>query len=175
MFVKLKFQNIFDSVSSFGHLMCPTQSQQVTVRNSGFTMVELIVITAILAVLAMMAMPAYNSYLISAKNAACVSDIRVIEKAISAYLLENNTTVPAATLGEMGIVSPLDPWKRQYEYQLVVAGSELEDSAGNPLNTDYDLYSKGENGLSIPAFGHDAENKDDIARSNDGVFVGVRP
>lgn len=160
---------------------CPESLRLLDLRhtvvcdNRGFTLIELIVVTAILGVLAMMAMPAYKSYVNSTKIVVAASDIRTIEKAISSYLLDNNKSIPANTLVEMGIESPLDPWKRPYVYQIVVAGTELEDIAGQPLNTDYDLFSKGENGASIPASGNDVENKDDIVRSNDGGFVGVRP
>ena len=151
-----------------------TRNREVVIRdNCGFTLIELIVISAILGVLVLMALPAYKSYLNSTKIVAAASDIRTIEKAISAYLLDKNMTVPAATLGEMGIESPLDPWKRTYVYQ-IVAGAPLEDIAGQPLNTDYDLYSMGQDGASDPASGN-AANADDIARSNDGGFVGVRP
>jgi general secretion pathway protein G len=168
------------TLSNKGQIVIPQQlslrgHQVAALGRSGFTLIELIVVTAILGVLATMAMPAYKSYMNSAKGVACASDIRTIEKAISAYLLDKNLTVPAATLADMGIDSKLDPWNRPYEYQLVVSGSELEDIAGHPLNTDYDLFSKGENGASFAEFGHIAENSDDIARSNDGGFVGVRP
>ncbi|MEI6702165.1 MAG: prepilin-type N-terminal cleavage/methylation domain-containing protein [Deltaproteobacteria bacterium] len=154
-----------------------SRMRQVTVcGNRGFTLVELIVVTAVLGVLAAMAMPAYKSYVESAKSVSCASDIRTIEKAITAYLLENNVTVPAATLAAMGIVSKSDPWNRPYEYHLLSEGGydPREDIAGVVLNTDYDLYSLGENGASLGPNGNDAENKDDIVRSNDGGFVGAR-
>jgi len=161
---------------------CPKPLQQVATRvrqaserdNCGFTLVELIVITAILGVLALMAMPAYQAYINSTRNVASASDIRTIEKSISSYLLDNNKATPAATLSDMGIESMVDPWKRQYVYQVVVPGSELQDFAGLPLNTDYDLYSMGQDGASAAAKGNPA-NADDIARSNDGGYVGVRP
>ena len=140
--------------------------------NLGFTLVELIVITSILGVLALMAMPAYQAYINSARNVSGASDIRTIEKSITSYLLDNNMTVPVATLSDMGIVSMVDPWKRPYVYHV---SAVLEDSiVGLPLNTDYDLYSLGQDGASAAAKG-DPANADDIARSNDGGYVGVRP
>ena len=79
------------------------------------------------------------------------------------------------TLDEVGMGSQLDPWKRPFEYQIISVGSgALEDVAGVALNTDYDLYSKGEDGASDIASGNSA-NADDIVRSNSGIFVGLRP
>ena len=41
-----------------------------------------------------------------------------------------------------------------------------------PLNSEYDLYSKGKDGASAPALTA-AASKDDIVRANDGGFVGL--
>ena len=170
-----------DTHKSFTRLenSCSDWQQRLDARvrydNHGFTLIELIVVTAILGVLAMMAMPAYKAYINSTRSVAAASDIRTIEKAISSYLLDNNMTVPAATLSEMGIESMLDPWKRPYVYQIVVTDAELENFAGQPLNADYDLYSMGQDGVSTPSPGNAPVNSDDIARSNDGGYVGVRP
>jgi len=147
--------------------------------NRGFTLVELIVVCAVLGVLAAMAMPAYNGYVNSTKNAACSSDIRTIEKAITAWLLENNASTPKSSLGGeggMGITNLLDPWKREYVYHLhtdpVDDDLALKDPAFKYLNTDYDLYSLGADGASEaePA----TTTADDVVRSNDGGFVGAR-
>ena len=156
----------------------PLQQEGTPVRqesnrdNRGYTLVELIVITAILGVLVLIGMPAYKAYINSTRNVAAASDIRTIEKSITSYLLDNNKTVPAATLSDMGIESMVDPWKRPYVYK---GSAVLEDSiVGLLLNTDYDLYSLGQDGDSAAAKGNPV-NADDIARSNDGGYVGVRP
>jgi len=50
----------------------------------------------------------------------------------------------------------------------------LEDPLGVfTLNRDFDIYSKGVDGAGSPT-GGDPGNKDDIVRSNDGAFVGLR-
>ena len=41
-----------------------------------------------------------------------------------------------------------------------------------PINTDYDLYSKGPDGASSPPLTARA-GQDDIVRANDGAYIGV--
>ena len=40
-----------------------------------------------------------------------------------------------------------------------------------PINTDYDLYSAGPDGNSVPPLTA-AASRDDIVRANDGRFIG---
>jgi general secretion pathway protein G len=142
-------------------------------RCSGFTLVELLMVVALVGILATLAIPSFSSYTKKAKNGACTTDIRNIDRAITSYILDKNALpVLLSDIGIMGTQS--DPWKHLYEYQVVVIGSvELLDIASQPFNTDYDLYSKGADGASVLAAGG-AGNEDDIVRSNNGVFVGMR-
>jgi general secretion pathway protein G len=41
-----------------------------------------------------------------------------------------------------------------------------------PLNTDYDLYSRGKDGKSQPSITN-ALSLDDVIRANDGAFLGL--
>lgn len=139
----------------------------------GYTLVELVVVSAILVVLVAMAYPALSGYLRTTKNSACVSNLGTIDKAITAYIIDKNAL--PASLDDVGLGGMLDPWKRKFVYQIIVVpGSGLKDTVANqPLNTDYDLYSKGEDGAStLP--GDNPNDLDDIVRSNDGSYIGVR-
>jgi general secretion pathway protein G len=140
----------------------------------GLTLVELIVVMAVLGVLASMAIPSFREYIKVTKINACASDLRIIDKAVTAYYIERN--VLPVELSDVGLGSHQDPWKRQYEFKnLSIAGNvPLQDSAGEVLNHDYDLYCKGGDGESFPVFGNPA-NEDDIVRANDGFYIGGRP
>jgi prepilin-type N-terminal cleavage/methylation domain-containing protein len=138
--------------------------------NKGFSLVELITVVLIIAALSAMVIPSYNNYINKSKNARAMSEIRTLTTEISAWSLDHNNTNPPdmAAIGRDGY---LDPWKRQYIY---LTTPTLKGPIGPAtLNTDFDIYSTGIDGASA-ADGGDPGNKDDIVRSNDGAFVGLR-
>jgi prepilin-type N-terminal cleavage/methylation domain-containing protein len=140
-------------------------------ENKGFSMVELVIVIAIIAALAAMVIPSYNTYINKSKNARAMSEIRTLTTEISAWSLDHNNTNPP-DMAAIGRDNFLDPWKRPYIYLTTPA---LEDPSGSgaTLNKDFDIYSKGMDGGSAIE-GGDPLNKDDIVRSNDGAFVGLR-
>ena len=81
------------------------------------------------------------------------------------------------TLAQAGVSTLLDPWGRPYQY-LVIWGVVPEphgvrkDHHVHPLNTDFDLYSMGKDGVSQAPLTAQASH-DDIIRANDGRFVGL--
>ena len=165
------------SVTDCTELFRSLQAHSQLSGRCGFTLVELIVVTAVLGVLAMMAIPAFNEYRNKAKVAACTASLRTIDKEIQAYFIDKNAF--PGLLSDMGIGNPVDPWGRPIEYQVLGPGNDpvpLEEVVGAAvrLNMDYDLYSKGEDGLSGPASAT-LGNADDITRANDGSYMGLRP
>ena len=57
---------------------------------------------------------------------------------------------------------------------ITIPGAEdnRRTKGANPLNTDYDLYSMGKNGMSAPALTDDV-SQDDIIRADDGAYTGL--
>jgi general secretion pathway protein G len=136
-----------------------------------FTLVELIVVVAVLGVLAAMAIPVFSSYIDKAKVTSSSADIRTVEKAITAYVIDKNTLPD--NLPQAGFTGR-DPWGRPYIYSKIDSIPDPRlDFLGLPLNSDYDLYSQGADGTSAAA-ANDPSSSDDIIRTNDGSFAGSR-
>lgn len=148
--------------------MCPVHRTSPLSSRSGFTMVELLVVSAILGVLALMALPVFNDYITKTKNKRCAGDIRTLEKAVTAYILERNAL--PVSLAEVGMADRTDPWGRPYQYN---KNATLEDGFTFKLNEDYDLYSMGSDGAS-DTDGSLPQCADDIVRANTGGYAGER-
>jgi len=169
----------FSHLSRNGNVVCESVAdagqawRELSVDNQGFTLIELIVVTAILGVLALMAIPAYNSYVNSSKIARAAGDIRTMENDITAYLVDRGTLPD--NLDDIGRGTLRDPWGNPYEYYNFVVGGKtpLQDLGLHDLNSEFDLYSKGEDGASAADYS-DPSSDDDIVRSGDGGYVGSR-
>jgi len=156
----------------------------------GFTLVELLVSIGIVATLTAIAIPVVSNHIEKARITRAIAEIRVLEKDITAYDMDNGTLPD--TLDEVGRGTLQDPWGNSYEY-LKIAGASVPaggdggggDGGGGgvmdqvrrdrflvPVNSDYDLYSKGKDGESQAPF-NSSKGRDDIVRANDGGYVGL--
>ncbi len=142
-------------------------------RQLGFTLIELVVVLAAIVVLGSLAIPAFNSYVERSRVARAVSDIGTVS--LQLYRWQLNTRSFPATLAEAGIPPGNDPWGRPYEY-LRVAGANngqlRKDHNLVPINTDFDLYSKGPDGASVGPLTAQS-SRDDVVRGNNGAYIGV--
>jgi general secretion pathway protein G len=140
----------------------------------GFTLIELMIVIAIIGTLAGIAMPYYAGYTERVRIAVAISDIRMLEKKIAAYI--NETGDYPDSLADIGQNRLLDPWKNSYQYLKIGAdktkGKQRKDHSLVPVNTDYDLYSLGKDGKSQPPFTA-LVSQDDVVRTNDGGYVGL--
>lgn len=70
----------------------------------------------------------------------------------------------------------LDPWKRLYVYLPLntpsAIGKARKDKNLVPINSDFDLYSVGPDGLTTPPITA-PQSQDDVIRADNGAFVGV--
>ncbi len=143
-------------------------------RARGFTVVEVGLVVALLAVLAAIALPAYQDHRERVRRAQAVTDIAAMQALIVHYQLEHREL--PASLADVGQGGRLDPWGRPYVYVDVSGkdgkGKARKDRKLNPLNTDFDLYSVGRDGVSKPQVSH-KDSADDVLRALDGDFIGV--
>ena len=140
----------------------------------GFTLVELLIVLAVLMTIMAIAVPNLVAAIESARIARAVADIRALETDIDLYELQNGKL--PNTLADVGRANILDPWGTPYQYLNFAnakgKGQMRKDRFLVPLNTSYDLYSKGQNRQSVPPITAKA-SQDDILRANDGAFLGL--
>lgn len=141
-------------------------------QQRGFTMMELMLGVLLLGVLFAIAVPVYNGYRERVRVAQAVRDIAVLSADVQRFSLENRSF--PETLDQIGGAIPLDPWGRPYEYYNVEGngrGGARKDRRLNPLNTDFDLYSRGKDGRTKPQVSQ-RDSEDDIIRASNGRYIG---
>ena len=131
---------------------------------------------AILGILSSIAVPSYQKYLQKTKEGAAITDISNIAGKLKEIMLEDPSALPP-DLSHFGPILPLiDPWGNPYRYlPLYGIPGNLPQARRDhnlvPINSDFDLYSMGPDGLSVkPLTG--GPSRDDIVRANDGAFIG---
>jgi general secretion pathway protein G len=141
---------------------------------AGFTLTELLIGLAILAVLAGIALPAYSDYVERARVNQAIADITTLNVRIRKYE-DDHRDVPAS-LAAVGAADLRDPWGRPYVYLKLGAPSTAGTARKNknlvPINSEFDLYSKGKDGASQPPLTAKV-SLDDVVLANDGGFVGL--
>jgi general secretion pathway protein G len=139
--------------------------------HQGFTLVELMLAIAIIGILASISITSYNGYVEKAKVTMAVEDISAMVPIINQYY-EDNRDYPDS-LADVGLGAKLDPWERPYAYLNLNKygnGGARRDKNLNPLNSDFDLYSLGKDGVTkLPISQKDS--LDDVLRANDGRFI----
>jgi len=140
----------------------------------GFTLIEVLIVIAILGTLSGIAIPAYKNYIEKARIVTAIAEISILQKEIAEYETKNN--ILPNTLNDIGRGTLLDPWGNPYQYlnfaNVSGMGQMRKDRFLVPLNSDYDLYSMGKDGLSVPPLTANASH-DDIIRANNGTYIGI--
>ena len=143
--------------------------------HAGFTLIEIMIAVVILGILVSISLPFYEGYITEARIDTAIKDIRQMEVILNDRFTDND---PPATLAAAGI-SLTDPWGNPYQYLWLrnnpapgLNGARRRDKSMNPVNTDYDLYSMGADGLTAAQFTA-GKARDDVVRANDGDFVGL--
>lgn len=150
-------------------------SSSHAIRNNaaaGFTILQLLAAIAILGVLAATAVPGFQVYLERARQARAIAELGELEIAINEFSAAATGQLPV-NLAAVGYGGATDPWGNNWVYvNLTLGGSPRTDQDGAPVNTTYDLYSNGPDGVSALSL-VDGNSSDDIVRASDGGFTGV--
>lgn len=142
----------------------------------GFTLVEVLIVVGIVGVLVGLAYPRYQDYRDRIAINQAIMDIKVMQLLITDF--KNSSGALPASLADVGNGGKLDPWGHPYVYQDVTGpgghGAARKDHQFNPINSEFDLYSTGKDGVTKKQLTQ-KDSRDDIVRGRDGAFVGLAP
>ncbi len=142
---------------------------------SGFSITELLIAVTIFAALLAIAVPMYSGFKEQQDIAVAISDLKGIDIYVSSHKVSSGDF--PNSLSEVPRADRKDPWGNPYQYlkiqgqELAVKGLMRRDKSTNPINTDFDLYSKGPDGETSTQL-NSSTGQDDIVRANDGGFFG---
>ncbi|MGH8174658.1 MAG: type IV pilin protein [Steroidobacter sp.] len=143
----------------------------------GFTLLELMLAGAVCALLVAVALPSYQSIVERQKVGQCVRDLMTISIKIEQYRTMHGFK-PPMSLADLGAIPMRDPWGFNYRYLnfgVGVPGTQAKirkDRNLTPINTEFDLYSVGADGVSMPPLTA-RQSLDDVVWARDGGFVGI--
>jgi general secretion pathway protein G len=142
----------------------------------GFTLLEIMFAVAIAALLMAIAVPVYRATIEQQKIRVCVNDLLKISMALERYRTAHGLRLPDS-LDELENIEREDPWGFPYRYLNFSAdvkglkGKIRKDHNLHPLNSEFDLYSVGPDGKSVPPL-TGKPSHDDIVFARDGGFIG---
>lgn len=136
-------------------------------------MLEVCVVVAIIGILAAIAIPSMFHYIHKARVTRTIAEMKSIEQSLINYSLSNGQF--PESLDAVGCGDLTDCWGNPYQYTRV-AGNPVGKLRKNkylvPVNTDFDLYSRGKDGKSVSPFTAKA-SRDDVVRANNGGYFGL--
>jgi len=140
----------------------------------GFTLVELVIVLAIGGILIAIVTPMLGNYFERSRYVQSVIDLRDMQKTIKQYEFSHGALPDA--LSDVALDAKLDPWGRPYAYFNLRTskgnGQARKDKKLAPLNSDFDLYSVGADGVTAASLAN-SKSRDDIVRARDGGFLGT--
>lgn len=141
---------------------------------AAFTLVEIALVLAIIGVLSTMAVAGFSRFRERARQSQVIVDLKSISTALDGFEAAQGGLPPdLATLGPE-FAGKTDVWGNAYVYTVVATspiGKLRKDKFLVPINSDYDLYSKGPDGKSKAPL-QAKHSRDDIIRASNGSFYG---
>jgi general secretion pathway protein G len=138
----------------------------------GFTLIELMAVVVVVGTLAAFAVVRSKYTIDQARVARATGDIRAILVDVMAYSAASSSQALPLSLSDIDRAGMLDPWGRPYVYvNFKLGGSPRTDVFGVDLNSQFDVYSMGEDGASSPSLTA-GSSLDDVVLGMDGGFIG---
>ncbi len=142
-------------------------------RCSGFSMIEVLIALGIIGLLAAIAIPSYQEYVYKTEINHAAQDLASFALAIESYKFMGGSYPDTAS--EAGI-SINDPWGNAYRFKRIEGvkglGGLRKDKNLVPINSDFDLYSVGRDGLTVGPLTA-PKSHDDVIRANNGGYYGL--
>src|SRR5581483_6799400 len=109
--------------------------------------VELMLTLMIVGILAVVSTSTYNSYKQKTSVNQAISDIAMIQAAVSLFAVDNQGLPASLAQVSPQLAAMLDPWGNPYQYlnhtDVKGKGQFRKDKNIVPINSDYDLWSNG--------------------------------
>lgn len=137
--------------------------------------VEIVMSVMLVTLMLTLVVPAALRLIADAREDNAISQVEEIQEKIDGFY-KTHSRYPIS-LVELYESAPLDPWNNPYQYLSLADG--LQKTRGQArkykdmtlINSDYDLYSMGPDGKSVPPLTADP-SRDDIIRARNGKFIG---
>lgn len=129
----------------------------------------------LVGVLAAIAIPSYQDAILRTRISVARTELMDIRAAVLAS--RNARFQLPVNLDAVANIPRVDPWGNPYVYLYFNApgsnrGSVRKDHNLVPINSEFDLYSKGKDGDSRPPLPA-KPSRDDVLIARDGAFVGL--
>ena len=148
-------------------------------RSAAFTFIEVMIVIALLVTLMAIILPMYSSFVAEARIQKSILDITHMSDAIRTYHRTHGAYPDSlGQLADLIDINKPDAWGNPYVYEVMIYDGKKtpknarKDKFLKPLNTDYDLYSMGEDGVTTKNL-EGGPAHDDIIRAADGGYIGL--